>query len=63
MLPSVLESSTTQPARPFSEGIAHLFLNYGAEHELFSVIFVKNLYGYLLLLNRYKKRSNSIGFH
>ncbi|MDR1268797.1 MAG: hypothetical protein LBK82_04675 [Planctomycetaceae bacterium] len=23
MLPSVLESSTSQPARPFSEGIAH----------------------------------------
>ncbi|MDR1269325.1 MAG: hypothetical protein LBK82_07350 [Planctomycetaceae bacterium] len=26
MLPSVLESITTQPARPFSERIAHLFL-------------------------------------
>ncbi|MDR1269476.1 MAG: hypothetical protein LBK82_08125 [Planctomycetaceae bacterium] len=25
-MPTVSESSKTQPARPFSEGIAHLFL-------------------------------------
>ncbi|MDR1270863.1 MAG: hypothetical protein LBK82_15215, partial [Planctomycetaceae bacterium] len=34
----VLESSKTQPARPPSGRIAHLFFNYGAEHQLLTKI-------------------------